>query len=987
TWTATDDCGNSSTCDQIISVEDTTPPVITCPANATIECNEDPDPIIIGSASADDNCDPSPTITYSDVTNGNVITRTWLAEDACGNSSTCDQIIILEDTTPPVITCPADITIECDESTDPSHTGMATATDNCDQDVTITFTDTETAGVCPQERVITRKWMAMDDSNNSSTCDQIITVEDTTPPVITCPEDIEIFCYGPTDPDNTGYATAVDNCDDQPLNISYNDIADGNIITRTWTAMDACGNGSSCEQVITLIENVAPVAVCPDDMDILVCDLSPITISGFSCSDADGNLAACEVDNGTLTDGSVTFTPVVGENIITLTATDECGESASCAMTVAVTVNSPPEPSCPSDREMFVCSLEEICLPGFGCTDPDDNLVSCETSVGYLNGNVLCFTPVAGVNTIVLTATDECGVTAECTVNITVTVNTPPVAHCPGDMTLYLFDLEEVCIPGFYCDDIDDNLVSCEVNVGTLIGDEVCFTPVEGENTITLTATDECGGKSVCNCQSVINVVLITNCPKVTISKEMGVLQGHYRDVVVTLENATYEIGGFDLLLAYDASAISFMNAEPMEFINNCRWEYFTYRTGAEGNCGNACPSGLVRVFSLAETNDGYENPDCYMPPDAGLHDMFNMRFFVTNDRTFECQFIPIQFHWGDCGDNTFSSVTGDTLFVDRLIYDFTDNIIWDEDDDDLFPEEERPGFWGAPDYCLENHDPGKPTPIRCIDFKHGGINIICADDIDDRGDLNLNGISNEIADAVVFSNYFIHGLDAFVVNSEGQIAASDVNADGISLSVADLVYIIRVINGDVLPIDKIIPYESTVGIGRKGPVVIADAELGGAAFVFEGNVEVNLTEKASHMQIKSNFDGVNTRVLIYSFDRGAVFSGEILITDGRLLSVEASDYFGNLYRIGQLPQSFSLTSYPNPFNPTTIIEMTLPIASEWKIDIFNISGQKVSAYRGTNEAGLVKISWDATGQSSGIYFIKAQAGDYRAFKKAILLK
>jgi len=140
-------------------------------------------------------------------------------------------------------------------------------------------------------------------------------------------------------------------------------------------------------------------------------------------------------------------------------------------------------------------------------------------------------------------------------------------------------------------------------------------------------------------------------------------------------------------------------------------------------------------------------------------------------------------------------------------------------------------------------------------------------------------------------------------------------------------------------------------------------------------------------MQIKSNFDGVNTRVLIYSFDRGAVFSGEILITDGRLLSVEASDYFGNLYRIGQLPQSFSLTSYPNPFNPTTIIEMTLPIASEWKIDIFNISGQKVSAYRGTNEAGLVKISWDATGQSSGIYFIKAQAGDYRAFKKAILLK
>ena len=140
------------------------------------------------------------------------ITRTWTATDSSGNSSSCDQIITVVDTTDPVITCPSDVPIECDESTDPSNTGEATATDNCGTP-DITSSDVVTPGACPQEETITRTWTATDSCGNSSSCDQIIIVEDTTAPVISCNAPGTII---PPDAPISFTATAIDNCDTDP---------------------------------------------------------------------------------------------------------------------------------------------------------------------------------------------------------------------------------------------------------------------------------------------------------------------------------------------------------------------------------------------------------------------------------------------------------------------------------------------------------------------------------------------------------------------------------------------------------------------------------------------------------------------------------------------------------------------------------------------------------------------------------------------------
>ncbi len=91
-----------------------------------------------GSATATDNCSATIIITPSDETvDGEcpqeyTITRTWTAQDECGNTSSCVQIIEVVDTTPPIVTCPADVTLDCNDSIDPEDTGYAEATDNCD---------------------------------------------------------------------------------------------------------------------------------------------------------------------------------------------------------------------------------------------------------------------------------------------------------------------------------------------------------------------------------------------------------------------------------------------------------------------------------------------------------------------------------------------------------------------------------------------------------------------------------------------------------------------------------------------------------------------------------------------------------------------------------------------------------------------------------------------------------------------------------------
>ena len=89
------------------------------------------------------------------------------------------------------------------------------------------------------------------------------------------------------------------------------------------------------------------------------------------------------------------------------------------------------------------------------------------------------------------------------------------------------------------------------------------------------------------------------------------------------------------------------------------------------------------------------------------------------------------------------------------------------------------------------------------------------------------------------------------------------------------------------------------------------------------------------------------------------------------------------------LPEVYVIhPAFPNPFNPVTIISYELLFDGDVSLVIYDILGEKVKELvRGYNPAGAHNIIWDATGESSGIYFIGLTAGNFVGTQKLVLLK
>ncbi|MBL7775604.1 MAG: hypothetical protein JNK89_06345, partial [Saprospiraceae bacterium] len=264
TWRATDQCGNSRTVTQRISVRDTQKPTFTfIPANITIACTTPlPSP---GQPTAVDNCDTDVSIAYygewnmSSTCPGTYqLLRYWQATDNCGNAAFGSQIITVQDNQAPVFTSvPAPVTINCNDPIPP--TVNPTVYDSCGNFTQVTFLGTvRTDGSCLYNYTLTRSWRAEDYCGNSATVSQVITVRDVQAPVFNNPPaNISVTCANiPGAP----ALSATDNCGSGTVTYlgqttSPGDCASGYTIERRWRAADLCANTRLHTQTITVMPN------------------------------------------------------------------------------------------------------------------------------------------------------------------------------------------------------------------------------------------------------------------------------------------------------------------------------------------------------------------------------------------------------------------------------------------------------------------------------------------------------------------------------------------------------------------------------------------------------------------------------------------------------------------------------------------------------------------------------------------------------------
>ncbi len=483
TWTATDACGNVATASQVVQVEDVqAPSFVQVPATVTIECS---DALPTDLASATDNCDTDVAVVVSErreaggCTDSYVVVRVFTATDNCGNTSSAEQRVEVIDSTVPVFTdVPTAITIGCDESL---PTELATATDNCNTQVTVTETQERRPGACTNAYTLIRTFTATDNCGNSARASQEVTVQDIDAPELSgVPRDLTIACDEPLP---TSAPVATDDCDTQVTVVETQtnepgDCADSYVVLRTWVATDACGNSATAVQRVTRTDDVAPQFVSVPVGVVIACDAAlptDLPVARDNCA-----------DDVTITEVQATQPGACANAysiVRTFTATDGCGNTATASQVVEVQDLTPPSFIAVPVATTVACDAS---LP----TDAPATSDSCDDAVDVVETQDYLAGACAGSYRVIRiwTATDDCGNTATATQLINVVDDVAPVfVSVPENISLGCDEELPSDLPAA-TDACDDDVHIAETQQRLPGGCADSYTLIR-----TFTATDHCG--------------------------------------------------------------------------------------------------------------------------------------------------------------------------------------------------------------------------------------------------------------------------------------------------------------------------------------------------------------------------------------------------------------------------------------------------------------------------------------------------------------
>jgi Ca2+-binding RTX toxin-like protein len=427
TWTVSDSSENVASVTQLVSVIDTTAPEILPVDDLTYEATSmDENIVYLDNPSVSDIQEVTITNDAPEFFPLGETLVTWTVTDVVDNTSTTEQKVIVVDTTSPHLTIPEDqiveatsieeTLVEIGEAEAYDITGISSITNNAPEVFSLGST------------VVT--WTSIDSNGNTTTYEQTITVVDTTPPSIFVPADIMVEAVDPVlNFIELGDATTYDHVgiefvtNDMPDSFSFGST------TVTWTVVDTSGNISKGTQIVTVIDTTIPEIVAPSDVIVEATGISNtvVEIGGATTYDI--------IQVEAITSDSPDTFPL-GETVITWTATDSSGNSATATQTVTVVDTTAPSVTAPNSIEVEATSIDNTVEIGNPVYDDLVDIISVTSDSPD--------TFPLGETVITWTATDSSGNSATATQTVTVVDTTAPELIVPEDVIVDSFSLENL---------------------------------------------------------------------------------------------------------------------------------------------------------------------------------------------------------------------------------------------------------------------------------------------------------------------------------------------------------------------------------------------------------------------------------------------------------------------------------------------------------------------------------------------------------------
>jgi gliding motility-associated-like protein len=471
---ATDACGNSSTIPSRATffVADNTAPVFTTvPSSITVNCLGQGNGNIAqlqnfinthANAVATDNCSNPVTwsFTFQDKLNNTgsntypIIPNSgagfppcaWFvdvifkAKDECGNETSAPARFSIEDKSPPVFgNLKPDITVDC-STIPPQFSDFPSANDNCGFAI-VNFASliSNQNSNCSGTYQIKKTWTATDQCGNMTAYTRTITVMDTQKPVISgVPANVTLSCDAvPPIPK----VIITDGCDPKPDSIFSEISTKGTnpklcnfynyTLTRTWTAMDKCGNSTSASYIIKVKDDTAPTFTAPANVTVECFEATNSLLTGRPTNIVDNCDNFAKIDSSDI----VSAGSCAGNNTITRTwkISDACNNILSKNQTIVTKDTRKPNlVGVPLDMTLE-CGTPLPIVPTVTVKDSCDNSI---TAV-FVGTNL----PSTCIGNFKVKrewkATDNCGNVSSKTQTITyLDTQKPKIEVCPIDITV-----------------------------------------------------------------------------------------------------------------------------------------------------------------------------------------------------------------------------------------------------------------------------------------------------------------------------------------------------------------------------------------------------------------------------------------------------------------------------------------------------------------------------------------------------------------------